>query len=319
MFRLHLSLGDRGDAPCDVGMLVKPQNSLQVLTAMAEVYCDYTNQALGTATSRKPRLRELLHDWGVEPFLQKVGDRLPFPLLRSEKTDYAPRVNNAHHLGIYSQRQSGFSYIGIVLSLGRLETQQWRGLATLAAHYGSGFLRLTPWQNVLLADIPTPKDAAVQLEIEQLGLSTSVTHPHSAIVACSGLSGCKASATYTQENALTLAKHLAEHLTLDRQLTFTSAVAKKSCAQHHPGDITLLGDVQEDEEIYHVYIGNNGSKFGRTLHQTCAPTQLPVLIEQILRNYQMRRLHPNETFREFVNRYEIAALKQLFNIAQMAG
>ncbi|XGV96826.1 MAG: precorrin-3B synthase [Leptolyngbya sp. BL-A-14] len=317
-FRLHLNLGERGDAPCDVGVLVKPQDSLPLLTAITEVYCDYTNQTMSLTKSRKPRLRELFQDWGVATFLQKVGDRLPFSLEQSERTDYVSQTNSYQHLGAHPQQQPGFSYLGVVLPLGRLRTHQWQGLATLAAHYGNGFLRLTPWQTVLLADISTPQIEALQQAIERLGLNTSATHPQGAIVACSGLSGCKASATDTQENALTLANHLAEHLTLDRPINIHFSGCEKSCAQHHASDIALLGIAQEGEATYQIYVGDNGSKFGRSLDQTCASTQLPAVIEQIIRTYQAKRFHPNETFRDFVNRHEIMALKQLFNVAQMA-
>jgi ferredoxin-nitrite reductase len=319
LFRLHLNLGDRGDAPCDVGVLVKPQESLPLLSAIAEIYCDYTEQVLKIEKQRKPRLRDLLHDWGVELFLQQVVDRLPFSWQRSESPANTLLLNHYQHLGVHSQRQAGFSYMGVVLPLGRLETQQWRELTTLAARYSNGILRLTPWQNLLLTDIPTPKVAAVQAEIEQLGLYVSATHPHSAIVACSGLSGCKASATDTQENALTLANHLAEHLTLDRSINIHFSGCEKSCAQHHTSDIALLGIAQEGEATYQIYVGDDGSKFGRSLDKTCTFTQLPTVIEQIIRTYQAKRFHPNETFRAFVNRHEIAELKQLFNIAQVVS
>ncbi len=317
LFCLHLNLSERGDAPCDVGVLVKPQESLQLLTAMAEVYRDYTI-AIGSLKQRKPRLRELLHDWGVETFLQKVARLLPFSLQRDQTGCSTSSTNSSYqHLGTHSQRQTEFSYVGVVLPLGRLKTSQWRGLTSLALHYGSGFLRLTPWQTVLLADLSTSQIAAVQEEIEQLGLSTSITHPWSAIVACSGITGCQSSATNTQEDALTLANHLATCMTLDRPINIHFTGCEKSCAQHHASDIALLGMAQDGEAIYHVYVGEDGSKFGRSLEQNYPFTQLPSLIEQMLRMHQRQRSHTNETFREFVNRHTIAELKQLFNVAQM--
>ncbi|HEY9884868.1 MAG TPA: precorrin-3B synthase, partial [Thermosynechococcaceae cyanobacterium] len=316
-FRLYLNLGDRGAAPCDVGVLVKPDESLQVLTAIAEIYRDYTS-AIDTTKRRKPRLRELLHDCGVEKFLQEVARHLPFPLQRSEGTDNVSLINGYQHLAIHSQQQPGLSYIGIILPLGRLETQQLRGLATLAAHYGSGILRLTPWQNVLLSDLQTSHITVVQQKIEQLGLHTSATHPHSAIVACSGTTGCKSSATNTQADALALATYLEQHIALDCPINIHFSGCEKSCAQHHASDIALLGVTQNGHEAYHVYVGEDaseedGANFGRSLYQNYSFTQLPGLIEQMLRAYQNQRSHPQETFKHFVNRHTIAELQQMLS------
>jgi ferredoxin-nitrite reductase len=260
-----------------------------------------------------------LHDWGIETFLQKVARLLPLSLQQSKiDCSTSSAHSNYQYLGIHSQRQTGFSYIGVVLPLGRLKTSQWRGLTSLALHYGAGFLRLTPWQTVLLANISTAQIAAVQQAIEQLGLSTSAMHPWSAIVACSGITGCKSSATNTQEDALALANHLATCMALDRPINIHFTGCEKSCAQHHASDIALLGVAQDGEAIYHVYVGDDDSKFGRSLEQNYPFTQLPGLIEQMLRIHQMQRARPDETFREFVNRHTIVELKQLFNVAQMA-
>jgi ferredoxin-nitrite reductase len=86
-FSLHLGLGDRGDAPAAVGVLIPQAQVIQVLSAITEVYRDYTQQRLDrdlsqglerNLRSRPPRLRELLHDWGIDRYLglveEKVGD-----------------------------------------------------------------------------------------------------------------------------------------------------------------------------------------------------------------------------------------------------
>ncbi len=330
-FRLHLSVGERGDAPRDVGVLVKPEESLLVLAALAEVYRDYTIQQSGDSVKtdsptkslpercanrpvnrRKPRLRELLQDLGVEAYLQAVEGLLPFPWRRCQTTHDALPLASYRHLGVHPQRQSGVSYIGVVLPLGRLDTPQLRGLAALAALHGSGMLRLTPWQNLLITDIPNQRVAEVQQAIEHLGLHGSATHPCSAIVACSGKTGCLASATDTKGHALTLAAHLERRITLDRPVNIHFSGCEKSCAQHHSSDIALLGVAIKGTEAYHVYVGNDGSTFGRELYRECSFEQLPNLIEHMLSIYQDKRL-AYETFGEFTNRYAIDELKKLFD------
>ena len=222
------------------------------------------------------------------------------------------------HIGIHPQRQQGLFYIGVVLPLGRLESRQMRGLADLAAKYGSGTLRLTPWQNLLLTDIPQQLVADVQSEIALLGLDSSATNIKGGLVACSGNKGCAASATDTKSHALALAEYLKTRVTLDYPVNIHFTGCEKSCAQHSKSDITLLGVSIEAEnrtvEGYHVYVGDSNQKFGRELYQYVTFAELPALIERMLYVYKIQRLNSDESFGEFANRFALEQLQQLFNI-----
>jgi ferredoxin-nitrite reductase len=95
----------------------------------------------------------------------------------------------------------------------------------------------------------------------------------------------------------------------------------KSCAQHHPSDIALLGTTVEQAgiltEAYHIYIGSSEKPFGRLLYQNIVATEIPALIQQILSSYQINRAAPTELFSEFVNRHDLEELvKQVENICQ---
>ncbi|MEH2228327.1 MAG: precorrin-3B synthase [Nostoc sp.] len=222
------------------------------------------------------------------------------------------------HIGIHPQRQQGLFYIGVVLPLGRLESRQMRGLADLAAKYGSGTLRLTPWQNLLLTDIPQQWVADVQSEIALLGLDSSATNIKGGLVACSGKKGCAASATDAKSHALALAEYLETRVTLDYPVNIHFTGCAKSCAQHSKSDITLLGVSIEAEnrtvEGYHVYVGDSNQKFGRELYQYVTFAELPALIRRMLYVYKIQRLNSDESFGEFANRFALAQLQQLFNI-----
>jgi ferredoxin-nitrite reductase len=334
-FRLYLSVGEKGQPPSDMGILLSPEECLPVLAALAEVYLVHSN----TMSQGKLRLLELLNTLGCENYLQEVEQRLPVPLLGSEiRKDLTPqpptlggngeafstilqKQGKYQHIGIHPQRQQGLFYIGVVLPFGRLESKQMRGLADLAAKYGSGTLRLTPWQNLLLTDIPQQWVADVESQIAFFGLDSSATNIKSALVACSGKKGCAASLTDTKDDALSLAKHLETHVTLDYPVNIHFSGCKKSCAQHSKSDITLLGvSIEADNgtvEGYHVYVGDDKQKFGRELYQYVTFAELPALIERMLDVYQIQRLNSDQSFGEFANRYQIAQLQQLFNVSRM--
>ncbi|MEH2193369.1 MAG: precorrin-3B synthase [Nostoc sp.] len=338
-FRLYLSLGAKGQPPSDTGILLTPEQCLPILAALTEVYLAHTN------TRNKPRLRllELLNTLGCDNYLQEVQQHLPFSLLSSETgKNLTPRTPSLQgkgdefshllvgeglgersdkkyqHIGIHPQRQQGLFYIGVVLPLGRLESRQMKGLADLAAKYGSGTLRLTPWQNLLLTDIPQQWVGDVESEIAFLGLDSSAINIKSALVACSGNRGCVSSATDTKSHALALAEYLETRVTLDCPVNIHFTGCEKSCAQHSKSDITLLGvNIETDSgsvEGYHVYVGDSKQKFRREIYQYVNFTELPALIERMLDVYKIQRLNLNESFREFSDRTSIAKLQQLFNI-----
>ncbi len=315
-FRLYLSVGAKGESPSDMGILLLPEECLPILAALANVYLAHVD----TMSKRKPRLREMLSTLGCENYLQEVEQRLPFALIKMKCQECQTQIPSAkyQHIGIHPQRQQGLFYIGVVLSLGRLESMQMRGLADLAEKYASGTLRLTPWQNLLLADIPQQSVADVESKLALLGLDFSVTNIKSALVACSGNKGCAASATDTKGHALALTEYLGTRLTLDRPVNIHFSGCIKSCAQHTKSDIALLGvSIEVDNgtvEGYHVYVGDgdNNQKFGRELYQYVTFAELPALLEQMLKVYKIQRINPDESFGEFTNRYAIAQLKQLF-------
>jgi len=329
-FRLYLSVGMKGQPPSDMGILLPPEQCLPVLAALADVYLAHSN----TTNKRRLRLLELLNTLGCDNYLQEVQQRLSFPLLYSETrkdlTSQPPSVlgkgekfwersnGNYQHIGIHSQRQQGLFYIGVVLPLGRLKSIQMKGLANLAAKYGSATLRLTPWQNLLLTDIPQQWVGDVQSEIAFLGLDFSATNIKSALVACSGNRGCAASATDTKSHALALAAYLETRITLDCPVNIHFSGCEKSCAQHSKSDITLLGvNIRADNRIvegYHVYVGDSEQKFGHEIYRYVTFAELPALIERMLYVYKIQRLNSDESFGKFANRYAIPLLQQLFNI-----
>ncbi|MEH2064897.1 MAG: precorrin-3B synthase [Nostoc sp.] len=338
-FRLYLSVAEKGQPPSDMGILLPLEECLPVLAALTHVYLAHSN----TTSKRRLRLLELLNTLGCENYLQEVELRLPFSFLGSEiRKDLTPQPpslagkgenfspllqgqglgerSNAkyQHIGIHPQRQQGLFYIGVLLPLGRLESKQIRGLADLATKYGSGTLRLTPWQNLLLTDIPQQWVNDVQNEIAFLGLDYSATSIKSALVACSGKKGCAASATDTKSHALALAEYLETRVTLDCPVNIHFSGCEKSCAQHSKSDITLLGvSIEADNgtvEGYHVYVGDSKQKFGRELYQYVTFAELTALIERMLDVYKIQRLNSDQSFGEFANRYPLAQLRQLFNI-----
>ncbi|MBD1813841.1 precorrin-3B synthase [Microcoleus vaginatus DQ-U2] len=315
VFRLHLN--------GDTGILIQESQCISVLAALASTYLEYTKNR-PRIDGKKPRLRHLLADWGVESYLERVQQNLPF-LLQLTSCTFPKNSQNAssekslphhRHLGIHPQRQSGFSYMGIALPLGRLESKQLRNLANLAQNLASGTLRLTPWQNLLISDIPNSQLFEVKQQVADLGLHSSATRLDSCLVACAGSSGCASAATDTQSHALAMVRDLAQKLTIDLPINIHFSGCQKSCAQHQPIDITLVGIQIErgDETIegYDIYAGRKDLPFGRQIFQAVSAIEMPDAIERMLRVYQRFR-EPVESLGEFVDRQAIDQLQELLS------
>jgi ferredoxin-nitrite reductase len=314
-FRLHLGLGDPA-----VGILIPQKQVIEVLAAMTKVYRDYTQQKLDQDSSqnlrsRPPRLRELLHDWGVERYLRLVEEKVEILFKWTEEILPSPPCEGGSinrdfaYIGVHPQKQLDLVYVGVVIPLGRLTSSQLRGLANLAKQYGGGALRLTPWQNILITDIKESLIEMVTREIADLGLSIAANDPYAAIAACSGIKGCKSAQTDTQSDAKAIATHLEKCIQLDYPINMHFTGCDKSCAQHHSSDITFLG-IESNPETYKVYIGDGEINFGRELYAEYSGKDLPNLMERLLNIYQNQRQNPDQSFREFVNQSHLRELQQ---------
>jgi ferredoxin-nitrite reductase len=319
---LRLFLPAEPGQEIDTGILLHPTACVPMVVAMAQVYLACIERGDRSAAGKKPRLRQVLAQQGVSWYLEQIlqrlpvaGDRHPVTVARS-----ASPPPHYRHIGVYPQQQPGLSYLGMVLPLGRLAAQQFQELAHIAQVYGSGTLRLTPWQNVLIPDVPEPRVPTVQQAIASLGFPIVATHPWSALVACAGNTGCSASATNTTWHALTLANDLTQRGLLDQPVNMHLSGCAKSCAQHHPSDIALLGISmpQGDTTVegYRVYVGAGEQPFGRALYDAVPAADLPALMAHLLQVYQHHRRTAEESFGSFVNRYSSADLQQLFGCSQ---
>ncbi len=309
-FRLHLN--GNAENSGDTGILIQPSQCISVLAALTHEYFEYT-KIRHRIKGKKPRLRHLLADWGVESYLERVQQNLPCLLHKSSITSSDKSIPNHQHLGIHPQQQSGLSYIGIALPLGKLESKQLRNLANLAQNFAGGTLRLTPWQNLLISDIPNSQLLQVKQQITDWGFHWSTTNLDSCLVACAGSSGCTSAMTDTQSHALAMTRDLAQKLQIDRPINIHFSGCEKSCAQHSPIDITLVGiKIKQGNETiagYDIYAGKTDTPFGRQILQGVRVAEIPNSIAQMLQIYQQLR-SPDESFGEFVDRSAIEELPQ---------
>ena len=317
-FRVQLAgITGHSQFAADTGIVVKPEESVAVAAAIIRVFTEH-----GDRTNRKKaRLKYLIDKWGIPKFVEEMEKKLAFPLQRLSLNDCRP----AHppilhgHLGAYKQKQKGLNYIGVAVPVGRLRTRQMRRIADLAENYGDGDLRLTVWQNLLITNVPDAYVETVKRSLVRIGLHHEANSITGGLIACTGNTGCKFAATNTKGQGIELAKYLEKRVSLDQPINIHLTGCPNSCAQHYIGDIGLLG-VQvgqsgEQAEGYHVFFGGSSGQnevLAREVFHGIPFRELPSLLEKVLKIYLAKRAH-NESFKQFVSRYEVKELQELFS------
>ncbi len=301
----------------DCGLLIKPAEAVALSAAMLRVFI-----AHGDRTDRKKaRLKYLVDKWGVEKFLHETQRLLAFPLVRFSLEHCEPRRASVKHghIGVYRQREPGKNYIGVVIPVGIVTTKQMRRLAELAQNYGSGHIRLTPWQNLIIPDVSDGFVETVKRQLVRIGLHHEASNVLGGLVACTGNQGCKWSSTDTKGQAVELGKYLQQRLTLDQPLNIHFTGCPNSCAQHYMGDIGLQGVKTQmggaSVEGYNIVFGGGVGQDQAVAKQvfTGIPfEQVPRLLEKALRVYHAQR-QGHESFAAFTRRHEVKILQEIFS------
>jgi ferredoxin-nitrite reductase len=293
----------------DCGLLLRPDQIIAVTAAMIRVFI-----ANGDRTDRKKaRLKYLVDRWGVEKFLEETEKLLAFPLIRVPVEHCEPRgpIDRAAHLGVHAQRQQGLNYIGLSIPVGRLPVEQARAIASVADQFGTGELRFTVWQNLLIPNILTADLPAAQEALAAAGLAWEAGTVLSGTVACTGSQGCRFAATDTKTHAVALARFLDQRFQIEQPLNLHVTGCHNSCAQHYIGDIGMMGIKVSGEEGYQVMIGGGSDHeqgIGRELIPAIRVTELPEKLDSLFANFIARR-GPDESFLEFSRRHPIEELQ----------
>ncbi|YCM46651.1 NirA family protein [Verrucomicrobiaceae bacterium 227] len=296
----------------DSGLLVTPGESTALASAILRVFIEN-----GDRTNRKKaRLKYLIDDWGTPRFLEEVQKKLTFPLRFVDETLCSkpkPKVKHGH-IGTYKQSDDNY-YVGIVIPVGRMPVETVMAVADLAEQFGTGEIRLTAWQNLIIPHIPGEKLPEAHAVIKAAGLAYAATSISGGLVACTGNTGCKYAAANTKGQSVLLARYLDEKITLDQPINIHLTGCHHSCAQHYIGDIGMMATPVklpsgEKVEGYNIVLGggvDDTQAIAREAFKGIPFTEVPSLIENLLRTYQQNR-NDGETFAQYTQREKVEDL-----------
>jgi sulfite reductase beta subunit-like hemoprotein len=300
----------------DLNVFVKPEQALEVMEAVVRTFRDH-----GYRKNRKhARFKYLMADWGATKVREAVEEIIGYNLMDGEPQPRGKGYEDS--LGVFPQKQEDFSYIGVTVVAGRLTTDQLDAVADIAQEFGSGDIRLTVMQNLLIPNVRNENIHRVLERLDAIGLPVEVSALRKGIVACTGIEFCNLAVVETKARAKTIINLLDEGVKWNESEFFRVNVngCPNSCGQHWIADIGLQGarkkvDGQE-VEFFDVYLGgglgdhaSGGARFNKRVKRITAE-EVPAAINRAIENYRSKK-QGDESFADFCARHSEEELAEM--------
>ncbi len=299
-----------------VGAWVPLEEVPDVWEAVVSLFRDYGYRRLRT----KARLKFLIKDWGVEKFREVLETKY---LQRKLIDGPAPEkpTRPIDHVGVQKLR-NGLNAIGFSPIAGRVSGTILTKVADAVERIGADRIRFTPYQKLVVLDVPDDKIEELIAELEPLGLQARPSAWRRNLLACSGIEFCKLSFVETRKRSQVLAPELDQRLAdinaqLDVPVTININGCPNSCGRSQIADIGFKGQLVDDGdgnqvEGYQVHLGGTlglDAAFGRKLRQhKVTSDELGDYIERVVRNFVKNR-DGGERFAQWAVRADEADLR----------
>ncbi|MFM1722023.1 nitrite/sulfite reductase [Rhodococcus sp. PAM 2766] len=280
-----------------VGVWVPLDEVPDVWEAVVSIFRDYGYRRLRA----KARLKFLIKDWGVEKFREVLETEYLKRKLIDGPAPVKPE-RPIDHIGVQKLR-NGLNAIGFSPIAGRVSGTILTQVAAAAEAVGSDRIRFTPYQKLIVLDVPDDKVEELIAELQPLGLHARPSHWRRNLLACSGIEFCKLSFVETRKRSQVLAPELEERLAdinaqLDVPITININGCPNSCGRSQIADIGFKGQLVDDGEGnqvegFQVHLGGSlglDSAFGRKLRQhKVTSDELGDYIDRVVRNFVKHR------------------------------
>ena len=241
--------GYRMASPLD--LFVEQEEAAELCGQIVFIFRDH-----GFRESRtKARLAFLVDDWGVEKFRGELERRAGRSLHAAGKEERLERYTD--HLGVLRQKQEGLNYVGLAVPVGRITGEQMLEVARLSEAYGSGDVRITVGQNLIIPNVPDHRIGDLTAEPLLKELRYDPSGVMRGLVSCTGMDYCHFALIETKEQALKISRALEQLLGETKPVSIHWSGCPAGCANQAAADIGLIGknikvngDVEEAVDIY---------------------------------------------------------------------
>jgi sulfite reductase beta subunit-like hemoprotein len=323
---------------------VPAEDTLIIVEAVLRVW----NRSGQRANRKKARLKYLFQRLGAERFVKAVDEEYAAidaergTALRGELTDALgafsfsrPRhpASSLPHNGqsdfarwlgtnVSQQKQQGYYAATIVLPMGEITGSQLRGVATLAGEFGSGELRVTTDQNLILPWISGAYVQEVYRRLCAVNLGDAGALAVTDVVCCPGADYCSLAVSRSIGVAAAIRTHLLAreaHAADLGVLRIRVSGCPNACGQHHGADIGLAGlslNGPDGRARPHYLmllggrLGESTTAIGKRMSGRFREEEIPTAVAALVEYYSRER-RSNECFGEFVRRIGVARLTEV--------
>jgi len=266
-----------------------------VWAGIIAVFRDYGYRRL----RHRARIKFLVADWGVAEFRRVLEEEYLGHPLADGPAPAVPAVP-IDHVGVHRQKD-GRHYVGVAPASGRVSGTTLVALADAVERAGSGRVRLTPQQKIVVLDVPDGAVDTLVGELNTLGLQAEPSPWRRATMACTGIEFCKLAIVETKERAIRLVEDLEKRLAdvvPDVPISIHLNGCPNSCARTQVADIGLKGQIVTDArgqqvEGFQVHLGGGlglDAGFGRKLRGLkVTSAELGDYVERVVRRYATQR------------------------------
>jgi ferredoxin-nitrite reductase len=259
----------------------------QVVAISKAILVVYRDNGL-RANRHQARLMWLIDEWGVERFRAEVEACMGVtlrPAAAKDEFDWDKR----DHIGVHRQKQPGLNFVGLHVPVGRLYANDMFELARMAEVYGSGEIRLTVEQNVIIPNLP---DSRLQPFLQEPLLEVFSIAPAPlarAVVSCTGSQFCNFALIETKNRAVTLIDELEDELEVPKSVRFHWTGCPNACGQPQVADIGLMGTKTRKDgktvEAVDIFMGGKVGKdaqLGEKVQKAIPCDDLKAVLKEIL-------------------------------------
>lgn len=295
-----------------LGAWVPLDEVADVYEGVISIFRDYGYRRLRT----RARLKFLVADWGVEKFRQILEDEYLQRKLLDGPAPAQPVARWRDHVGVHRQKD-GLYYVGFAPRVGRVDGATLTKIAELAEAHGSGRLRTTVEQKMIVLDVDETRIDSLVEGLEALDLTARPSTFRRGTMACTGIEYCKLAIVETKARGASLIDELERRIPeFEEPITININGCPNACARIQVADIGLKGQLvlnEQGEQVegFQVHLGGAlglEAGFGRKVRGLKVTSdELPDYVERVLKRFQAER-EDGERFAVWASRASEEAL-----------
>lgn len=282
---------------------ITPDQVLEVAEEILKIQRDYGNRS----ERRYARFKYTVGDRNIEWFQEELHKRLGYELAEAKPFEF---ISNSDRYG-WIEGHDGRWHLNLFIENGRIKDDAEAGLQLLTgmreiAKVHTGDFRMTPNQNMIIANIDADKRGQIEAIVEQYGLQTgpqvSVVRQNS--MACVALPTCPLAMAESERYLPTLIGHveglLTKHGLSEQPITVRMQGCPNGCGRAVLAEISFIG---KGPGRYNMYLGagSYGQRLSVLYRENIDEAEILAILDGLLAKYAAGR-EEKEAFGDFLIR-----------------